>query len=124
MAYRCYVLLSRPGKCSCWRTGARARQAWLALGLIGLLICCVTLPYVVSLMPKARGIVETWELALAMGMRNLLVTGPLFCLEFVLVAVTPWTDPLLFLPGLGAGYAYLLYVTAAARAPESPLQAG
>ena len=94
--------------------GSSEARVPLALGLIGLLVCCVTIPYVVLINAERpeRGIMETWELALAMGMRNLLLTGPLFCLEFVLLAVTLWTDPLLFLPGLGAGYAYLLYVTA------------
>ncbi len=86
----------------------------LGLGLAAFVIALTSLGYVLLLgARRCQGRAsEIWSLGIRLGVRNLLVTGPLFAVEIVVAALLALLDPPLLLIGLPVALFWLMRLTA------------
>jgi hypothetical protein len=96
------------------RTPGFGPRVCFGLGLSALIVTLTSLGYVlalVALRPSAPA-GETWSVCVRLGIRNLLVTGPLFLIEMVGVTVATAIDPALLIFGAPLALLQLMRLTA------------
>jgi hypothetical protein len=89
--------------------------AWLCLGsgVAALLVGVASTGYVLLIASRypSASVPDLWSLCLGLGLRNLLVTGPLFAVELAAALLLGLLDPALLLIGLPLALMFLLRIT-------------